>query len=128
MNCPHCQKELPEGEKAGVCPWCRQNVSVPPVSESAKRSQEQATAWLIFWAAFIGTPVLTFGLVAANFPAGLLLPIIGCVVAGFALAKATSKSAKSFVASGILYSFLVLVVYVGILFIGCVAVMSHSGL
>ncbi len=125
MNCPHCQKELPEGYKASVCPECLENLSASPASDPAERSTEKVIAWVIFWLAFIGTPIITFGLAINQSNLFFGVPIAGAVVAGFALAKVFAKSMGDFIARGILFSFLVVVVYVGIIFIGCVAMLSR---
>lgn len=124
MNCPHCHKELLADYKACVCPFCLQNLT-PPSPKSGTDSAGKAAAWLVFGMAFILTPVVTLGLISSRSNLILAVPIIGSVVAGFALAKVYSKSTSSFIASGILFSFLVAIIYVGILFIGCMVALSH---
>ena len=126
MNCPHCQKELPADHKACVCPFCLQNLAASPGAKSGDGSADKSAAWAVFWTAFILTPVLTLGLIGSRSSMILALPILGAIVAGFALAKVYSKSTAAFIASGILYTFLVVLIYGGILFIGCVVLLSNS--
>jgi hypothetical protein len=57
MNCPHCQKELPEDYSAMWCPFCAKYLTPkaepPPPLPSAKLN------WRIFLCALLGPALLT---------------------------------------------------------------------
>jgi hypothetical protein len=69
------------------------------------------------------------GLLAASARLGggiLFLAIPGAIIAGFSLAKVYTKTPATFVATGILFTVGVLVIYLGILFVGCLVMLNHS--
>jgi hypothetical protein len=83
---------------------------------------------LVFWVAFFGSPIL--GLLAASARVGgaiLFLAIPGAMIAGFSLAKVYTKTPVTFIAIGILFTIGVLAVYLGIMFVGCLVILAHSG-
>jgi hypothetical protein len=54
-------------------------------------------------------------------------PILGAIIAGFSLARIFTKTTATFIVMGIIFSVGVLVVYVAILFVGCLVAMGHGG-
>jgi hypothetical protein len=129
MNCPHCQTELPENYDGASCPSCGRALLTQLESKSPNATrQDNLVYWVIFWAAFFGAPILC--LLAGLAHAGtmvLFLPFLGAIFAGFSLAKIYTKTPGAFVIFGIFYTIGVLVVYVGIIFVGCLAVMGYGG-
>jgi hypothetical protein len=130
MNCPHCQTELPEDFADESCPACGRALPThiePKASDIV--AEEKAMYWGIFWLAFIGAPIICLiALLLRVGPVFLFLPLIGAIIAGFSLAKVYTKTPTSFVVTGILYTLAVLIIYVGILFVGCLVVLSHSNI
>jgi len=62
MNCPHCQKELPENHSAEGCPFCGQNA--PPQKIDSVDPGEKLLApvkfrVVVFFLVLLGPPVLT---------------------------------------------------------------------
>jgi hypothetical protein len=126
MNCPHCQKELPDNAAAS-CPFCQQPLPAIPESSSPTPGVSKSRYWLIFWLAFVGAPALALLSLTTHIgPELLFLPFVGAVIAGFALAKINSDDTTTIIVTGILYSLGVIIVYVGLLFVGCVVVMAHQ--
>jgi hypothetical protein len=62
MNCPHCQKKLPENYSAGWCPFCGRDLfpDQSPSIESAKIN------WLVFFTVLLAPAVLSLIGVALN--------------------------------------------------------------
>jgi predicted amidophosphoribosyltransferase len=129
MNCPHCQSPLPENNPTGTCPACGRTLTLQSKSHPTDiNSQDKSFYWVMFWIAFLGAPAMC--LLAVPLRTGgaiLFLPFLGAIVAGFSLARVFSKTAEAFVVTGVLLTVGVLVIYVGILFIGCVVALGHGG-
>lgn len=128
MNCPHCQTQLPENYEGASCPSCGHALLTQPESKSPNATrQDKLVHWAIFWAAFFGAPILCLLGSAHIGPMILFLPILGAVVAGFSLAKIFAKTPQTFVAYGVLLTIGVLVIYVGIIFVGCLVALGRGG-
>ena len=91
--------------------------------------EEKTFLWVIFWMALFGAPLLTWA-GAANATSGgfLLLPLVGALVAGFSLAKIYTKTPLAFAGMWIVYTIVVLIIYVGILFVGCLVLAGTGAL
>jgi len=123
MNCPGCKESLPPDFSEPWCPFCGCDLAHPGSSEPPKAPVKKQSYWPIFWLAFLGAPVLGLLSASTNIGGGILLfPILGAIVAGFALAKIFTKSPATFAVAGILFSLGIFVVYVGIVFVGCLVV------
>jgi hypothetical protein len=128
MNCPHCQGELLENYQETRCPNCGCDLAALQKSTVNPGTPDKAKWGLIFWLAFLGTPILVLLAAGARARGGaLLIPVIGAIVAGFSLAKIYTKTPAAFFAVGIIFTIGVLAIYVGIIFVGCLVVMGHSG-
>lgn len=129
MSCPHCQIELPENYAAGSCPSCGHTLLTPAESKAPESpARNKATYWLVFWLAFFGSPILGLLAGAARVREGiLLLPFLGAMIAGFALAKVFTKTTAAYIATGILFTIGVLAIYLGIIFVGCLVIVGHNG-
>jgi hypothetical protein len=118
MSCPHCHQDLPDNA-AARCPFCQQSLPLSPVAEKSRY-------WVVFWLAFLGAPASALLALTVHVgPELLFLPVVGALIAGFSLAKILSKDMATFVVTGILYSIGVAIFYVGVLFLGCVALMAN---
>jgi hypothetical protein len=118
MNCPHCHQDLPDNA-AARCPFCQQSLPLSPAAEKSRY-------WVVFWLAFLGAPAMALLTLTVHVgPELLFLPVVGALIAGFAVAKILSKDTTTFIVAGIFYSIGVAIVYVGVLFLGCVALMGH---
>ena len=127
MICPACRRKFPEDTGGLFCPFCGWKPAEPPVIATATQpdSPSKLARWLIFWVAFLGTPFFSLLLASASPGIGLELFQLGAGVAGFSLAWAIGGSAPRIVISGIVFSMLVVAVYFGIAFVGCIALLSH---
>lgn len=116
-KCRDCGNDISGAIAAGesVCPNCGCYFRTP-VTINRRR------IWGLFWAVFLGTPVLT--LVSLRSGQGFLLLIAGAFVAGGILSRLFTKDSSVDILKSILFGVLVLVVYVGIAFAGCLVVMS----
>jgi len=124
MNCPACKEILPPDFSEPWCPFCGCDLAHPGSSKLPNiTSGKKPNCWPIFWLAFLGAPIL--GLLSAFTTSGgatLIFPVAGAIVAGFSLAKMFTKSPVAFAIVGISFSLGILVVYVGIIFVGCLVV------
>jgi hypothetical protein len=127
MNCPHCQTQLPENHAGETCPAC--GAMVAKQSKPPDTTVRDKTVYrVVFWLAFLGSPTLCLLLLSQRAGGGILfILILGAIVAGFSLAKVYAKSAAALISTGILISFGVVIVYVGILFVGCLYAVGHGG-
>ena len=82
--------------------------------------------WLIFWLAFFGGPILGFlSITGRGGRSFLSFPLVGAIVSGFALAKICAKTIPGVILLGMIFSVVVAVVYVGLLFVGCLVALQH---
>jgi hypothetical protein len=129
MNCPHCQKELPENYPADHCLFCGQNLTptVDPEKTADALPRNSSKLWLFFWLSFIGAPVLGLLSAMAQLAGGIFLfPLLGAIAAGFSLSKIYNRSPGVFFMVGVAFSIGILIIYFGIVFVGCLVVMSGS--
>ncbi len=90
--------------------------------------QKRPIRWLVFWTAFFAGPALALLAAKAGLNGGILaFPFLGALIAGFALSAIFAKTNPSFIVWGILFSFGMVVVYCGILFIGCLIILPRNG-
>ena len=85
MNCPHCQKELPEGHGALECPFCKQMLSAnATVSSSTHPSLPPARVnWWIFFAILLAPALLALvGSLLKLDDMSVGSPLIGGPIAG----------------------------------------------
>lgn len=83
--------------------------------------------WAIFGVAFFIFPVIT--LVAAtsrNHLNVLFLPILGAIICGFALAKIFTKPPMPFIINILVMTVIVLAIYMGIIFAGCLVLVGRQ--
>jgi hypothetical protein len=73
MNCPHCQKELPENQSLILCPVC--GGALPKINGAFKESG--VLLWRILLAVILGLAVLV----------GIALAIMAVIFAGCVLSN-----------------------------------------
>jgi hypothetical protein len=129
MNCPQCQEKLPDNYSAESCPTCGCNLPARPDAKvTGITAREKSVCWVIFWLAFFGSPILGLLTASADAAGGILFPpILGAIIAGFALARIFTSTIVTFILMGVLFSAGVLVIYVAIIFVGCLVIMGHGG-
>jgi len=147
MNCPHCQQTLPADHSAANCPSCGAALPSAQAAGGAPETSQPSKRiwWLTFAIAFLGSPVLAFlssmsragslrsllppfiaRLIPRSFQSLMLvspIPLVvfaGALVSGYALARIFAKSRTGVWIGTLLLTLGVLVVYVGIVFVGCV--------
>ncbi len=130
MNCPHCNKLLPEKNSATHCPFCG-TVLPPEVPANAKSPALLAPVrirWPIFFVVLLSPPLLTLlasFLGRGHFNEGVspLIALFGGVAAGIScgimLALRYGKDMRSRIALGLLFSCLIAVVCIMLSFGGC---------
>lgn len=134
MNCPHCQKELPDNYGARWCPFCGKDlpasatyaVEMPPSAASLKPVKIN---WLIFISALLVPPLLTMltALSTAGRNSELLVPpfvgVCGGVTAGIycgvVLGLRLGQTLSGRIIGGALLSVPMVIVCVMLCFFGC---------
>lgn len=132
MNCPHCQKVLPEKYNATYCPFCGMGIAVEERDSGIK--QPSLPPVRIRWGIFFGVllapaflTLLTSLLVRGqdNQSISPLIAVFGGIAAGFAcgimLALHIGKTAAARFGFGLLFSCLFALVCVALSFFGCIA-------
>jgi hypothetical protein len=123
MNCPHCQKELPENYSANWCPLCGTNLNEAPIKFH----------WRLFLVALLCPALLTLLSAAAmrflisshsmnegvSPWVGLIGGAIGGVICGVMLGFQASKNLPIRIILSILMSAIMIVVCVMLCFFGC---------
>lgn len=126
MNCPHCQKELPDNYRARWCTFCGKDLpalgtylveqptsaNLPPVK----------TNWLFFFTVLLAPAIFTFSGVALNSSAIVLIATLGgSLVAGKMCSKLLNDKWGLSVAANWLLAGVLAVLSFFLCFGGCVA-------
>jgi hypothetical protein len=80
--------------------------------------------WVCFWVLFLGTPPLALVTLASG--GGFALLGIGTIAAGFVLSKLFAKNDTAFFTLGIVFTVGIFAIYLGIAFVGCIAMLKGS--
>jgi hypothetical protein len=117
--CPTCGKDVADPIAKGelICPSC-----ASPLAHAGEPGTSRAILRLSFWAMFLGTPVLA--ILTAKGGAGFLFLIAGAFVAGGILARLYAKNEGARVSMTVLFGFMLLFVYCGIAFAGCLLILK----
>jgi hypothetical protein len=130
MNCPHCQKELPENYSSTDCPYCGENMTGNAEAGSSQNTPTRRFPWFWFFLVLAAPAILNF--VLASFAANSIevanvilgLTFAGSPAAGIAGAilfgrwkRDSSNSRINVVALAVLLS----VLSFGLCFVGCAA-------
>ena len=114
MKCPECGAGVQESA-AQRCPQC---------GGALNQGMNRGRLWLLFWVAFLLTPVVSaFTLVIGI---GILILFAGAIFCGNLLAKLFTRTNSRLVLMTFLYTLLVLVVYGGIAFAGCLVMLNGT--
>ena len=117
-------------EPAKLCPACRQSVLAdgrcPECGHAEpgakdKYGPNRAVLWIIFWALFLGTPVLALAAGARGFG-----PLFGSGIlsAGFVLSKLFTRDRTMFTIMGFVFAAGIFAIYLGIFFVGCLVMLN----
>lgn len=119
-TCPACQIGRLTG---GLCPLCGylEEAGAPEAPQYRSR-KNRGVLWACFFASFLGSPVLAL-LTARS--GGLSILGLGTIISGFILSRLFAKSETAFVALGIMFSLGIFAVYVGVAFVGCIALLNN---
>ncbi len=114
--CPACRQSFLSD---GICPEC--GYSDP--NAKPRSSSNRAALWVIFWALFLGTPVLALVSGAQGF-----VPLLGAgtIGAGFMLSRLFVKNEALFVVMGFMFAAGIFAIYLGIAFVGCLVMMKGA--
>ena len=123
-TCRTCGKDVSLTVANGetVCPFCGHSL-LPPTEGGLSRGN----LWFLFWAVFLGTPLLTFLSFRTSPLSGMTFTATGLLFAGGILSKLFVNSHIGRIVMTILFAFLLLVVYGGIFFVGCLVAMNGKG-
>src|SRR5689334_17705579 len=114
MNCPHCQKPLPENYSASFCPHCGGAVEYPqsPVPVAPLLPPVKIN-WFLFFAVFLAPPLLTLLSAIVNKghsnegvspPTAILGGAAAGITCGVLLALRLGRTKPTRVALGILFA------------------------
>jgi hypothetical protein len=128
MNCPHCQKTLPENYSASYCPHCGKAVrpAVPVAGDPPLTPIK--IHWLIFFVALLGPSVLTM-LVAfltrehsggdAPVATAFIVGGLGGIASGVMLALRLGSTIGLRILLGLVFSGVLAVVCITLSCVGC---------
>ena len=130
MNCPHCQKPLPEKYNATYCLHCGQALELrePPINWQPLTPVK--VSWFLFFGVLLAPAILTFltaflGKEQSNEQASPLIGFYGGAASGIAcgilLAVRLGKNVLARIIFAILFSCILGVVSIAVSFAGCMA-------
>jgi hypothetical protein len=130
MNCPHCQRELPENHGAAWCPYCGKDLADAFVSSSGNIPKRRFP-WLVF-AIVMSAPAMA-DFILVNFISDsldtlgtmMLISFVGSTISGIAcgiiLARWKGASGFRLFSQAIGFAFLMAIVSFGLCCLGCTA-------
>jgi hypothetical protein len=132
MNCPYCQKVLPEKYSATYCPYCGEAIAI---EEKVPKINNPSVAtirirWPIFFGVLLAPALVTLltsflGRDQANEPMSAFIAFFGGIAAGIAcgvmLAFRVGKTVSNRIGLGILFSCVFAVICITLNFFGCMA-------
>lgn len=127
MNCPHCQKELPENQTSLLCPFCGQGLASQ--IDFLDKSTPVKFQWPIFLCALLMPPVLTLLSAALHQSPndnvspmlGMVAGIIGGIICGVMLGFKSSRNIFVRISLSIVMSAIMVVVCIVLCCFGCTA-------
>jgi hypothetical protein len=119
--CRECRKDISEAVAGGdtICPWCG-----CPVKAEGIGGMSRGWLWALFWAIFLGTPVLA--LVSVRVGGTIPIFLTGAFVAGGILSRLFTKTRGASVGMTLAFGVMLLVVYGGIAFAGCMIALNGA--
>ena len=138
INCPTCKTPvaLEDHSVEKICPACGARWVASGSSSNADSNQERTVqgrfiSQIMFWFFFLGTPAAIFFAAGAansrlNATTALIILLLGAWAAGYCLTYIRRRSFPPGLRTlvSLLYGAGVLVVYLGLLFVGCVIAFS----
>ena len=129
MNCPHCQRELPENYGAAYCPFCGQNL--PPENQIAESSAKKLAPIrfhvMIFFLLLLLPPIVTmisaWLVQSQNEPYSLCIGFFGGGAAGIAcgimLGLRLGRTVPARILLSLFFAAIMAVVCIMLCFFGC---------
>lgn len=119
--CRDCGNDVTALIAAGesICPNCGSAWETTASDEKGRGG-----LWLLFFAIFLGTPVLTLLSLRSGALSVLILPF-GAFFAGSVLSQLFVRDTAARAVMTVVFGFMVLVVYAGIVFVGCLASLKN---
>lgn len=128
MNCPHCQKELPEGQPLEWCPFCGRDLAPSEADASQHLLPPVKTNWWAFFFALIAPVLLSIFAVLLGANSGNTSPMIAFfgggaagVVCGVLLGRQLGRTVVTRFLLGVLFTLIMMVVCIGMSCFGCLA-------
>src|SRR5690242_13965829 len=129
MNCPHCQKPLPQNYTASFCPHCGGAIEYPhiPVPASPPLPPVKVN-WFLFFAVLLAPPLLTLitAFVSREQRGQSVSPVIALfggaiagIVCGIMLARRVGRTGSARILLGFLFSGIFAVVCITLSLFGC---------
>jgi len=126
MNCPRCQKQLPDNYAADWCPFCGSDL--PPSEPDSAQPQLPSvkTRWPIFFGVLLAPVVLTIFAVLLGTKDGDAPPAVASfaggaagIVCGVILGRRLGKTTPMRIFLGVLFAVIMMVVCIGMSCFGC---------
>lgn len=133
MNCPHCEKPLPENYSASYCPYCGKEIqpqATLPGTPPPRPPTPVGINWMVFLGIILAAPLLTLlsAFLGRGHSGESVSPVIGFfggiaggITGGIMLALRIGKTAGARVALGILFACVLAVVCITLSLFGCMA-------
>jgi hypothetical protein len=127
MNCPHCQKPIPENNAVSVCPHCGGAAQYPEPPAFVPLPPVKIN-WFIFFLVLIGPPLLTLitAYLGKDHRGQSVPPFIGFfgggaagIACGVMLARRLGTTSSARVLLGILFAGIFAVVCIMLSVLGC---------
>ncbi|MEO6184121.1 MAG: hypothetical protein ABIP71_13670 [Verrucomicrobiota bacterium] len=129
MNCPHCQKELPENYSAAYCPVCGKGLPPqvsPTLTSETPSTTKQKISWPLFFIVWLA-PVLLTSLTVLAFSnknegavyVGLFGGGISGIICGVMLGRRLGKTRELRIVLGVVFALIMVVVCVAMNSFGC---------
>jgi hypothetical protein len=121
--CPHCTSDVTAAFAKGEnkCPFCGARLGNRLVNGVFRTG-----LWILFWLLFLGTPGYYLFALKTNAVPDFRPLLIGIVGSGTVLSAFFSRSVVAIIPWAILFTIGVGVVYLGILFVGCLVLMTQK--
>jgi hypothetical protein len=133
MNCPHCQKELPQNYSAAFCPFCGEAIEAKGEAPASSENPPRKRFFWGWWFLVVAIPAIVNFLLTAIFSnsdqaANLMVlatfggsPVAGLVSAILMVRWERNDYGSASITKVILVSILFSVISFGLCFVGCAA-------
>jgi hypothetical protein len=126
MNCPHCQKPLPENYTANFCPHCGGIIRPEPLISGDPELAPIKTNWLVFFGVMLAPALITLLIALVGKPREQVSPFTAFfggaaagITCGIMLALRIGKNAGARIVLGFVFAVVFAVVCIMLSFFGC---------